>query len=575
MRPQVVIREERVAICLSSRRLSKAIAENNNIMGIIRGVEVNQSGLASSITHPNSPMQSDLLKTLLKNSRICPMHISIVEAHGTGTEVGDLCKLVSIHLVLYHGRTWDNPLHVTLIKANIGHLEAASGALGLCKLLLMLQHNTIPAQISLKTLHPLIAHLDVDNTVIDSHPVPWVADTTRVAVLNSFGAAGSNGLLVLEEYIKPNCPSSTTSSFVFSISGKSARALENLRSRYMQWLGDTQNINVPFDDIVYATTAHRQLYSFRLAVTAKDKDQLIWALDTVPVTPVEPHGGQVIFIFSGQSSPYLNIGDSLYATSHVFRSCIDRCQHCLISLGYPRILPIISSDTSGCISGSDEEFEVYQCAILAVEFALASLWKHWGVVPAAVIGQSLGEYAAMVTAGVLSIETALSIVAKRAHLMSQRCAIGKAGMASINLPSAQVELTLTADMSFLNVTVACVNTESCVVSGPIEELQQLATHLMSVFGCKADNLRDHVAALLVHPPSIPIASNVYGTVIPVGDSLTFQANYFARHCRQAVFFGHGLRELEQYLDPSQIEAWIDVGPHAICLPMIKSTLSPS
>lgn len=200
----------------------------------------------------------------------------------------------------------------------------------------------------------------------------------------------------------------------------------------------------------------------------------------------------------------------------------------------------------------------------------------------------------MVTADVLSIETALSIVAKRARLMSQACATGKTGMISINLPSAQVQEILTADKSFSNVTVACVNTESsCVVSGPVEELGTLATHLGSAFGCKIvalqvplgfhscamdpilDDLRDHVATLPVHPPSIPIASNVYGTVVPVADGSTFQADYFAKHCRQPVLFARGLRELEQYVDPSQIDAWIDVGPHAICLPMIEATLSPS
>ena len=200
----------------------------------------------------------------------------------------------------------------------------------------------------------------------------------------------------------------------------------------------------------------------------------------------------------------------------------------------------------------------------------------------------------MVTADVLSIETALSIVAKRARLMSGACSVGKTGMVSINLPSAQVEEILTADTSFSNVTVACINTgSSCVVSGLVEELRVLASHLSSTFGCKTvalqvplgfhssavdpilDDLRDHVATLPVHPPSIPIASNVHGIVVPVGDGRTFQADYFAKHCRQPVLFARGLRELEQYLDPPQIDAWIDVGPHAICLPMIEATLSPS
>ncbi|KAF8549493.1 putative polyketide synthase [Imleria badia] len=576
------------------KRLSDAIAENDNIMGVIRGVEVNQSGLAPSITHPHSPTQADLLKTLIENSGICPTRVSVVEAHGTGTEAGDSCELASIRSVLSNGRTRDNPLHVTSIKANIGHLEGASGAVGLCKLLLMLRHNVIPAQISLKTLHPLIAPLDVDNTIIDTLPTAWVPESTpRVAVLNNFGAAGSNGALILEEYIKPDHPS-CTSSFVFGISAKSVGALERLRSRYQQWLGDALNSNAPLGDIAYTATACRQLYPFRLVMTARDNDQLIRALDTTPVTHVEPRGGQVIFVFSGQGSQYLNMGGSLYATSPVFRNCIDRCQRCLVSLGYPGFLPIISSEACNYVFGADEEFEAHQCAILAVEFALATLWKHWGVVPVGVIGQSLGEYAAMVTADVLSIETALSIVAKRARLMSRGCAIGETGMVSVNLSSAQVQEILIADTSFSNVTVACVNTESsCVVSGPVEELQTLTTHLTTTFGCKTvslqvplgfhssamdpilEDLRDHVATLPVHPPTIPIASNVYGTVIPVGDSMTFQADYFAKHCRQPVLFSRGLQELEQCLDASQIDAWIDVGPQAICLPMIEATLSPS
>ncbi|KAG8214315.1 putative polyketide synthase [Butyriboletus roseoflavus] len=579
------------------KRLSDAIAENDNIMGVIRGVEVNQSGLAPSITHPHSPTQADLLRTLLEHSGMCPTRVSVVEAHGTGTEAGDSCELASIRSVLSQGRTRDNLLHVTSIKANIGHLEAASGAVGLCKLLLMLRHKVIPAQISLKTLHPLIAPMDVDNTIIDTLPTPWVAKSTpRVAVLNNFGAAGSNGALVLEEYMKPkpihHLP--RTASFVFGISAKSATVLENLRSRYIQWLDDARNHDVPFGDIAYTATARRQLYPFRLVVTAKDKDELVRALDTTSVTHVERRGGQVIFVFSGQASQYLNMGAPLYATSPVFRSCIDRCHRCLLSLGYPGILPIISSETCDYVFTADEEFEAYQCAVLAVEFALATLWKHWGVVPAGAIGQSLGEYAAMVTADVLSIETALSIVAKRGRLMSQACAIGKTGMISVSLPSAQVQEILTTHASFSKVTIACVNTESsCVVAGPVEDLRTFAAHLTFILGCKTatlkvqlgfhssamdpilDDLREHVATLPIHPPSIPIASNVYGTVVPAGDGSTFQADYFVRHCRRPVLFARGLRELEQYMDPSQIDAWIDVGPHAVCLPMIETTLSPS
>jgi acyl transferase domain-containing protein len=369
------------------KRLRDAVAENDNILGIIRGVEVNQSGLAHSITHPHSPTQSDLLRKLLGSCAIQASCVSVVEAHGTGTQAGDSCEVASIRSVLAQGRTRDNPLHITSIKANIGHLEAASGAVGLCKLLLMLRHNLIPAQISLNTLSPLIPPLDVDNTVIDTLPSSWTSGSTpRIALLNNFGAAGSNGALIVEEYIKP-AHHSTTSHFAVGISANSADALENLRCRYIQWLRDPRNHKVPLCDIAYTATARRQLSPFRLAVTASDKEQLIHALGTTSATHVDDSEGRIIFVFSGQGSQSFDMAATLYATSLVFKACIDRCQNYLISLGYPGILPIIAPESCDYVLPPDAEFEAHQSAVLALEFALSSLWKHWGLVPAGVIGQ--------------------------------------------------------------------------------------------------------------------------------------------------------------------------------------------
>src|SRR6267154_2200811 len=168
------------------KRFSDARAENDHILGIIRGVEVNQSGAARSITQPHVPTQINLFRQLLESSGVAPEDINVVEAHGTGTQSGDVGELESIRRVFSASRSAENPLHVTSIKANIGHLEAASGAAGLAKLLLMLQHDTIPAQISLKTLNPRIAPLEQDHTIIDTLPSPWMSGTTpRIAVLNN------------------------------------------------------------------------------------------------------------------------------------------------------------------------------------------------------------------------------------------------------------------------------------------------------------------------------------------------------------------------------------------------------
>src|ERR1700736_662328 len=94
-------------------------------------------------------------------------------------------------------------------KANIGHLGAASGVARLAKLLLMLRHQTLPREILLKNLNPKIAPLALDHTIITT--LPSEDSCTRIALLNNFGAAGSNAALLLEEYmsVRPPTPPST------------------------------------------------------------------------------------------------------------------------------------------------------------------------------------------------------------------------------------------------------------------------------------------------------------------------------------------------------------------------------
>jgi len=369
------------------KRLADAVAENDNILGVIRGVEVNQSGLAHSITHPHVPTQIALLKRLLQNAGIDASRVGVVEAHGTGTQAGDCAELESIRAVLCRSRDSGNSLHVTSIKANVGHLEAASGAASLAKLLLMFQHDTIPAQISLKTLNPRIAPLERDHTVIDTLPSPWVPGTTpRIALLNNFGASGSNGALVLEEHPRQAKVVAGATSYIFGVSARSREVLEVLRRRYIQWLRDARNRMIPLSDIAYTATARRQLYPFRISVNAGTKEQLVQALGSADISHAEKKIGRAVFVFSGQGSYYRGMGALLYSTSTIFRRCIDRCHRYLVSKSFVGIIPIIMGDHSGSELDEMEGFEASQTATLALEFGLAALWMHWGVTPSAVVG---------------------------------------------------------------------------------------------------------------------------------------------------------------------------------------------
>ncbi|KAG1818621.1 putative polyketide synthase [Suillus subaureus] len=515
-----------------SRSEGCSLFRSDDILGVIRGVDLNQSGLAHSITHPHVPSQVSLMNRLLKNSGIDASRVSVVEAHGTGTQAGDFSELQSIRAVLCRARDSGNPLHVTSIKANIGHLEAASGAAGLAKLLLMFQHDTIPAQISLKTLNPRITPLAQDNTIIDTVPTPWVRGSSpRMALLNNFGASGSNGALIVEEYPKQAKAPASGISYVFGISAKSREVLETLRLSYFRWLHDARNRSIPMSDIAYTATARRQLYPFRISIDVGSKAQLVQALASAEVSHSEGNFGQVVFVFSGQGSYYRGMGKLLYSTSPVFQRCIDRCHRYLVSKGFAGILPSIVGEAADSGSDEIEEFEASQTSTMALEVALATLWIHWGLTPSTVVGHSLGEYAALVIAEVLSLEAALFLVASRARLTWR--------MLAIRLGEQQINTVLKSG-SYSDLSVACVNSDrACVVSGPLSQLHasDRGARLLDVpYGYHSQAMDPVLDDLTQLARTVSIGSTVLGRLVPAGDTSTFDATYFSSHFRRPVLF---------------------------------------
>ncbi|KAG6810939.1 Type I Iterative PKS [Tricholoma furcatifolium] len=575
------------------KRLSDAVAENDRILGVIRGIEVNQSGNAHSITHPHASTQASLYRCLLGASNVDPSQVNVIEAHGTGTQAGDPNELESIRSVFSTQRSADNPLHVTSIKANIGHLEAASGSAGLAKLLLMFQHRTIPPQISLKTLNPLISPLHVDHTVIDTVSVPWVpavGGPTRLAMLNNFGASGSNSAVLLEEY-RDRRPDVALHSqgmhLVFGLSAKDNLALERLRSKYLEFLEGCENHSLA--DIAYSMTARRQIYDHRLATSANNLEDLREKLRRARPIHTNPKELCIAFVFSGQGAQYLGMGRSLYQSSQLFHSHIDKCHAILIKGGFPGVLAIIANDSDESGLGRFEEIEAYHASIFALQYALAQLWIFWGISPSAVAGHSLGEYAALTVAGVISLQDALLTVANRARLMVQKCAINETGMIAVNLGPAAVYDVLRALPNFSSVTVACFNSSiDCVLSGPLTTLMALKEYLDAEIRCKntllpvpfgyhsqamsplTEDLNLLTRRVTLRPPNIPIVSNVFGNVVFPGDDSSFTPGYFSRHCIEAVQFDKGIQALFNHSSSPPINAWIEIGPHTTTFPLLKA-----
>ncbi|KAF9025646.1 ketoacyl-synt-domain-containing protein [Hymenopellis radicata] len=550
------------------KRLSDALAEQDHIWGVIRAVDVNQNGLATSITHPHVPTQVDLFRAVLEHAGIPPR-----------------AELDSIRRVFLAGGE-KRDLHVTSIKANIGHLEAASGAAGLAKLLLMLRHRMIPRCISLRKLNSNIR--PGDGLVIDQVATTWEpsrAGQTRMALLNNFGAAGSNGAILVEEHV-PNTPELANICHVLGISAKTEEALDRLKERYIEWM-QSSACTESWSDIAYTATARRQLYPWRTAISAAKKEEAVTKLKTSKLvdTSALQANPKVVFVFSGQGSQYLGMGQALYYTSLLFHSIVDQCHTFLISAGFVGVLGIISPDGVDSSLSETDEFEAYQAAIFVLEYALARLWMSWGLKPSAVVGHSLGEYAALVVADVLSLEGALLIVANRVRIMVTKCTTKSTGMIAVNLSSSSIASHIA---SFEDLSVACFNSPTdCVVSGPLISLSKFKQYLdvnnvgknimLSVpFGYHSSAMHPvvadltHVANLVaIRSPTIPIVSNVLGETVRPGDTSVFHTAYFSQHCLQPVQFQRGIESL---LRSEKVDVWLEIGPHTPCLPMLRSIL---
>ena len=369
--------------------LDDALLDNDRILGIIRGIETNQSYRNTSITRTHPDTQAALLRQLLIKAHVTPDDVDAVEAHAAGTKQGDSAELEALRDVFIKDSPGRGPLYVSSAKAFVGHLEAASGAVSLAKLLLMIRHQVVPRQVGVTSLNSVAAStplLDIPST-----PIPWShhPDNPRLAVVNNYGAAGSNVSMLVEEFLdqRKSVVGDGVSALVFGMSASNELALHQLRDRYMRWLKASPLLDACVAlDVCYTSTARRTRSQYRLAIPVilEPEIALITQLESATIVTVDDTVTSLVFLFPGHGSQYAGMGAGLYSSSRIFREQVDDCESILTSHGYPSILPFILNE------GADEECHeeplVQHTALVSFELALTTLWRAWGVIPAAVIG---------------------------------------------------------------------------------------------------------------------------------------------------------------------------------------------
>lgn len=266
-----------IAIMLKS--LSKAINDNDHIYAVVKGSAVNQDGSSVGITAPNSTAQQEVILEAWKNAGVDPESISYIEAHGTATKLGDPIEVSGIERAFRKHTDKKSFCAIGSVKTNIGHLDNAAGLAGLVKLVLSMNHNEIPANIHFKQPNRKINFID-SPVYVNDRLRKWQSNGAPLrGGVSSYGLAGTNCHVVIEEYRAETKFVNNTSNSrrIFTLSAQSREVLINLVERYKQYLSNFRE--AVFDDICYTASTGRQHFNYRIAIVAENNEELKGKLD--------------------------------------------------------------------------------------------------------------------------------------------------------------------------------------------------------------------------------------------------------------------------------------------------------
>lgn len=578
------------------KRLEDAEADNDNILGVILAAATNHSAEAISITHPHAGHQAYLGKLVMNRAAIDPLNVSFVEMHGTGTQAGDAEEIQSVTQVfapITKRRSSKNPLYIGAVKANVGHSEAAAGVTALIKVLLMLQKNAIPPHVGIKNKpNPLVLkEIDKRNVYVPYEKTEWprVPGKKRVAVVNNFSAAGGNTSIVVEE-ATPRKVTETDprSTHVVAVSAKSKISLKGNIERLLAYLDKDPYVSLA--NLSYSTTARRYHHNYRVGIAASDvaqaKKQLASALTSVDSHKPIPTAGAppIAFAFTGQGASNKSSNLEKFHHSPYFRTQILHLDALAQGQGFPSFIPALDGSHS---KDHQHSQVVTQLALVCTEIADAKYWGSLNVKPDIVIGHSLGEYAALHIAGVLSASDTIFLVGLRARMLEQKCKVGSHKMVAVRASLDQIQKSANGK----HFEIACINgPKDVVLAGPGVDMDAIIPLLeadgyksfsldvaFAFHSAQTDPILDEFEAIansgvLFQAPHLPIISPLLSKVI--FDDKTVNANYLRRATRESVNFLSALETAYKVGTIDDETAWIEIGPHPVCIGFVKSTLSP-
>ncbi|MHC9295312.1 SDR family NAD(P)-dependent oxidoreductase [Mycobacterium sp. LTG2003] len=549
------------------KRLSDAQRDGDRICAVIPGSAVNQDGASSGLTVPNGGAQQRLIGATLARAGWAGGDVDYLEAHGTGTPLGDPIEVQAAAAAYGDARDADRPLLMGSVKTNIGHTESASGAAGLIKVVLSLQHEVLPQSLHFENPSPHIPWDSLPVRVLDK-AVPWQPNgRPRRAGVSSFGFTGTNAHVLIEEAPttarpdneatpEPVEPDTHVPVDVLPLSARSPEALVELARRYGAWLGTHPDVDLAA--VCRTAGTGRSHFEHRAALVVDSIESARQGLADLAENRTRPgvvrgehtQHPTTAWLFTGQGSQYPGMARELFDAEPVFAETVKRCADAVDDI-LPRPLLDVMFATDREVGERLRHTSFAQPALFAVEMGLARLWQSWGIEPDVVLGHSVGQYAAACVAGVFSLEDGARLIAERGRLFGSLPDGGR--MVAVFSDPKHVEAIAG---EFPRVSVGAYNGPNTVLSGPGDDVERAVakfedegircTWLQTSHAFHSelldpvlDEFESFAAQVQFTAPTLPLVCNRTGAVLTAQNPI--DAQYWRRHSRQPVQFAESVR----------------------------------
>ena len=571
-------------VILMLKRLKDAMRDGDDIKGVVCSSGVNQDGRTPVLTMPDADAQETLIRDVLSRANVAAQDVAYVEAHGTGTPVGDPIEVKAIAQAIGQYQPEGQKVLIGSVKANLGHMEAAAGAVAVLKTMLCLEHGKVPGQANLKELNPAIPFDDYRVQVAQDEATALPERDRLYAIVNSFGYGGTNAVALLrrptekertagqrravrDNKLKGVRPAGFMKRVPLLLSTFSEGSLGFMAKAYADRLEDETVGRSLWEALCFSAARYSTCFRQRAVILPeRGEEEVLQACEALRALAegrshpalftgkaVVDDAVKPVFLFSGMGPQWWGMGRYLLRKGPVeVRNLAQRCDELFTKLaGWSLREELLKPESKSRV----QETEVAQPAIFLVQVCLAAFFNRHGVMPGAIVGHSVGEVAAAYVSGALTLEDAVTVIYHRSRL--QATLAGRGTMLAVGMGRSLLEERLEAFKGRL--AIAAINSgDSCTVAGPLKDLKVLEAEcakegvfarLLKVevpyhspaMAAIEKKMLSSLAHISPKTPEVPLYSTVTGKLW--GDDERHDAAYWYANAREPVLFHDVMRAM--------------------------------